>query len=432
MKDGFRTWWLKLSGATNGQGVSGEKAALRLGMLVLFYGLAVLLASRGEPPLDIRPGEEAQHDYVARIEFTCDDMPETGRQRWMAEYEEPNVYLNDAAELEMMRKDLAAFLEKARTSTETTDAAQPGPVTWQSSASALTAFQQELQAIPPAKMDEALNALATSLSARGVMTGKESDDEQRRGHDFIHVFSADSPEGRRVPMARTVRIGPEVGGALVEPVAAMFPDRSPQFRLAFIELAAQALRPSLKFHKERTEKAKEAARNAVPVQQKVVRRGAVMLARGTRAEMQHVRELTAERGLYAESMRWSVGHFRKMGGAALVVLMAFIGCALYVSKYSRPVVRSNTRLFMLCGLCIGVVAAARLVMWMGWSLHVIPVCFAALTLCIAYDQRFALALTIPLVLLIGILAGNNYALVCVLFAGCAAGIACTASIRNRQ
>ena len=395
---------------------------------VAFWVALVLVID--ETPVGLRVGDKATHDYVARVEFSCDDYDDTERKRWQADHDEPNVYFNNLSLLSKSRECLGRLLKDAPKAEALPQAAallEPN----------LTLTEADfalLKGLDPAgesETEELIERLFTAIGSRGVLDEKDHRKEQELGHDFLSVFSRDRDEPRKLDLTQVVVLDKALPQTLQQRVAAVVQNRHASLVLLMARGLAATLTPTLEFNAEQTEEAKQAARRRVPTQRKTVPQGRTILSLGMRATAQQMLEIQEEKRAYEETTRWSQTHLQRLAGVALLVLLVFCGTGVYVSKYQEEVVRSALHFAVLCCICQVTVACAKLLLNVGWSPYMTPVLLVAIMLTLAYGQRLALAVTAPLVLFVGLAAGSDLRLMVVLGAGGAAAALATDQVRKR-
>ena len=404
---------------------------------LILFGFCVvytLILGMGEREVDIGVGDVAEREYMARLDFECVDLAETERQRWKAEHDEPNVYLNDLAVLRPAREAMASLFKHARAAKDGSSVGQLAGLGSNVSEFALDSFHREMQTPEDLeafreKADGWAKSIFNELERRGVMAAKEYDDERRHGSGYVNILNADdSPPrkiaihdlvtlGRRWPLEDIVSNGMTGGSWLSRPVV-----------VAFLQ---SRLRPSLRFSPDRTADAKKAARSAVAPRSKVAHRGDVLLGRNQWAKEQDVLEIETEVEAHAKATRWGVPFWQRLAGHAWIVFMLACVCYGYVRRYQPKLIFSSWQVFALCSIVFLIFAIARALLSVGWPLYLTPVAFVSVVVCIAYGLRTAMLFTGVVSFAVGVLAGDSFEDMFVFASGGFAAAAQSVVLRDR-
>lgn len=394
-----------------------EKGIGRTFVILLFYTATLAVLYLGNPPVDIRPGEIAQKHYISRITFTCEDKDLTAKLQASKRQEQPNVYVSDKELIFPMQNAVVAVLKGSA------PAANPSP--------RLAQLLQEIKPLAEQQMSEAVGNILLRAREAGVI-----DDEQRRAERQLNrrvLVVLDKPENvtRRVRVDETISLQKELPQFLEGEVQKSFPNLSADAREELRSIVlANFKSPTLKPNAEETAKAQEEAAKTVPAQERKVEEGSVILARGAVATPQDIYILEKEKAEYARSEP-AAGRMGRFVGCALIVLLGYIVLGTYIYRYQEALVRSNNRLFMMGALCFAVLAIAKIFAYKAWPSHLVPVPLAGIILTLAYGPQFGLMASFVLVVLVAVVAGNNFGVFLIYMAGSAIAVFQTYNVRNR-
>ncbi len=94
------------------------------------------------------------------------------------------------------------------------------------------------------------------------------------------------------------------------------------------------------------------------------------------------------------------GEFRSVGPVAVLVLMVSVGAGLYIHHFQKRMIKNHTRAIVLCALFLSMQVAAKIcilsAVGASWATGFATgaVVMVAIVLAIAYDQRFAIDMSI--------------------------------------
>ena len=402
---------------------SAERRTVRVGIVGVTFVCVVLLLTQGEPAIDIKAGQRARCDYVSRLAFECEDLEAALYQRNIASRQQPSYYVLESQAAERQQADVLSILQR---------------IQWDSDLESVVRSlgKRRINVLEPKQFRQEVLALGEELKplvARvferlakwGILSIKQYRDELVGGHEEIVIIHRDGAATQKVKLTELVSVG-DAGRELSEKrIAEALAGQSDIFRSNFRNIIERCLLPTLKFDPDATERARDEAVAKVEPPVKQVLPWSILLRRGVVARQHHIHEIQAERGAYAANVRWSWAQVQVMAGMALPLIIVFWCLGVYIRRYRPELVEANARLFMLCALCLFVLAAAHVLIRAGLPAVLTPLALASIIVSICHGERFGLLISTALALGIGAMQDGGMAAALVLgLGGAAAAVNC--------
>ena len=419
--------------ANGGNGTAHGRGTPPVLLGLLFAVLLVAAVVSGRPPLKYSPGESARSDVHARVTFEFIDVEKTKQARDQAWLRTPNVYEADNETLAASEVALVRMLEDLRLSADPTakleEVSDRLPIPEAELPVLLADLRQgEVRSTVRMRLREFFDRLFTV----GVMSDDRRLDEQKAASQAIIVLLK--------PSGRTTRV--ESGDIQSVTTARRLVDESLTGRLGpgmtgTVETMKTWLKkqiaPTLTYDETVTLRNRKMAQENIPPQHVTVKAGELIVTRGNRVSLRQYDMLAAEQKgfLHDQSL---LDWWRRLAGVAVLVVTALILGGLHLRHYRPHVLHSRIRMTILGLLIVVMVLVARLLVhtrWLPHPLYLVPVGFASMILALAYDRRFAAAVTLFIVMMVGLATDADFRPLLVLVAGGVVASLCTHGIRKR-
>jgi putative nucleotidyltransferase with HDIG domain len=414
-----------------------------------FYAAVMLLDSWPLEPLPYRQGQYLDQDVYARVEFQSPSPVKTLQKREEAVKLTPVVFAPDEPALQNIVSDLKSLPGKLKS------ASQPAqlPDTLRKAFNIVTvedlaAFAQYANPDKADEFSKQIDALRANLG------GQAKGDKQRRyivtGKDYSSAnYSKDTEQirvelpggGALEPRSRLLSLDArDLEPTLAMAVAAAEIDPALQVRVVkYLNDTIAAGVPLFRVNEKATKEAEDLAAKAVGPVVETSPAGTKIAERTTLAGLadRDITRLAKEQAAYIEQQN-DAQPWRKP--ALLLGRMGMIGAVigllcLYIVKYQPNVARRPQRGLSVAALLLVVLLGARIAigqMHLNPYLTVAGIFLAAVVLTIAYDQRFAFAITGALVVLITLQMRLSLGPLTVFWAAAAAAIFQLHEIRTRS
>ncbi|MEW6357431.1 MAG: HDIG domain-containing metalloprotein [Planctomycetota bacterium] len=403
-------------------GLPSPRGVSRILIVLLFFVATVTLLFLGNPPLDIRPGEVAQKHYVSRVRFMCEDQELTEKLREARRQEQPNVYVSDMEVVTGMVDAVTAELKGS---------IPAGAGGEEKKLPGRAALLGAIEAMGPKQTDDAVKAIFADARRRGVIDDLKRTTETKLNNRVIVVFNRPEDVRRQVRVDETISLQNGLQEFLKEEIALHFSKLSEDARAELLAVLLRCFKlPTLKLDTVETEKAREETAKTVLPQMRTIEKGAVLLARGATTTPYDVYLLDQERAEYTRTEP-PVQRVERLLGSGLLVFLAFLILGVYIRRFEDALVRSNNRLFMLAALSFGVLAIAKVFVFKGWPLYLVPLPLEGIIVALAYGPQFALMVTLAVAAFIAVVTGHSFDFFIIFMAGGAASVLTTRDVRNR-
>jgi putative nucleotidyltransferase with HDIG domain len=235
----------------------------------------------------------------------------------------------------------------------------------------------------------------------------------------------------RLPASALVPLSPDseaLGAALAPALQGLEPEAAD---LALAGIALE-LSPAVELHPEHTRESADQAAQAVSAVRREVAAGSLILAVGSEVTRQHLEDVGAERAAYRESPRGRLAPFQRQAGVLVLLAIIMGAFVLYARRYRPELVRQRSLLASFIVLTLILVGTARFCVVWGLTPLWIPLPLMVMVLCLVYNQRFALGVTMFYALLIRLAyPGADFASFVLLIGGIVAGLA-SGQVRTRS
>lgn len=389
---------------------------------------AVVINVRSNPAY--RPGELVDKPIVARVSFNSVDLAATAQAREVARLKTPAVYMQNQVLIEETRKALAA-LPEAVAKAETIKDVEPKLVEryglTDSVLKALKQYRENGQT--DLKWFDMVARLTEQLKRTAILTSDDYQVEKVNLAPTIRLTLSDDGKSLLVWEGELIKLGdPKEMASAATKLAADFPD---PVRHVIISYLMKTNQPIYTLHPQLTEKAQAEAAAKTEDVRVDYQAGQVLIRAGTRLDAAGYRLLTQHADAIPARQRYA-------SSAGLVSQVTFISLVLigYVAVFKRRIVEKPIRGIALAVLVLGALLFAGMLHGLPPSVTttapIVPMLFVAIIVSIAYDQRFAMGVSMLGGLLMGVsldLSIGNYLLTMV---AAIVAIAQLRHLRNRS
>ena len=415
-----------MADGVTGRPVAGLGSAVILG--ALFAALVVLVVVSGRAPLRFSLGDVATEDVRARVAFEYEDEEKTREARARAREATPSIYMVDDAALWDARTALVGLLDEIAAASTTKERLEEIrkqlPI---KSAAELATLRTEPG---KSKVRTQLEMLFAEFRTCGIMTVQQRAAE---GADGTLTGMPVTGAAARTFTLKTVTDVQTAQQRIDEALDAKALLGLKETSGALRAWLKKRIRPTLAYDASATRMAKDAAEKTVLPQ--IVRKGPNerLVSVHNRIGPREYDMLIAEQTAFLDAQS-TVDRWKRIGGVAALVVVSFLLGGLYLRHYRPRVFQSKIRLAVLGLLTVLIVLVARLLLYVRWLPHpqyLVPVAFASMILSLAYDRKFSCAMTLFIVLMVGLATEADFRPLLVLLAGGLVASLYTVNIRKR-
>ena len=403
------------------------------GAFVLLCGAILMLRPQ---VITLRPGQRAYADVASRVGFDVLDAQQLQRARERARDAEPRVYrAADADPLDKLQAELLALpAATAKLSLEQLDE----PARSVLDEASLTKLHEIAEVRDGNWAKDVARYIQLLRGMNLVLIPAE-----RRAEDWQHTIRLADDGGRRVvateqtlsPLAgfdaasaggQDEALTPRARAAMAEAMARKFKTPaadalSPLLYPKMLDLTLASLGPTHVLDEATTAKTRQAAADAVPDEAGLVsyRPGQVLVPAGRTVDEADWDLLRTENVAF-RSLRLGKWVWVERAGLVGCVLMLTVALALYCWRFQPRVLQNPVRATGLAVTLIGALLVAQLAGIGKGNLTLLgvgPVILVAMTLCVAYDGRFALGVGGILALLVTLALNASIGFYLICFAG---------------
>ncbi|MFH1753711.1 MAG: HDIG domain-containing metalloprotein, partial [Candidatus Omnitrophota bacterium] len=202
-----------------------------------------------------------------------------------------------------------------------------------------------------------------------------------------------------------------------------------QIRGASIEIMKALMASNLQYSNEQTEKRRQEVLDKVPkiYKQAVVKKNEILIGKGAKVGKKHLKML-----LQLEKMREIGGRFFYLVGIALLLVIFLVITILHLRFYESKIFHDNKNLLLISMSILFIVITAQAITNSPLSSYMIPLASASMLIAILLDANSAFIFTVVIAIFIGVITGNNFGLMVVMFIGSSVAIYSVRKVRRRS
>lgn len=409
------------------------RVALPKLLIALAVGAAlVLVLSWGGPPLRYRRGDQVTRDVIARVSFDVLDEEATAKARQAVRKSHPRVYQARTAALSSLGEELTAAINLVVRSRDLAEYRAAGADLWSDLApEEFSALKDVIERKGREAVQAALEEMLAEVGRRYVIDETEKTVEVGAGRDRI-IVQHDGEQ--QVVLLSDLWTPGSLRSWLEERATTIFGETAAAAARALAEWCSAVIGPTVVFEPTLTERARQRAAADTPPVTIHYEKGQTLVPRGAVIDEERFAVLVAEQTAFLRELDRANPGYRVKGvvGHALLVGLLMGLWWVYLARFAPRVLETEMRLLTLGVVALTLVGAARAVVWAGWPPLAIPAALVAILLTVAYDERLSLMVTGGLVLLVAVVAGDDFRLLAVLLAGSAVAAFASVEIRTRR
>jgi hypothetical protein len=406
-----------------------------------FTAIAVAIAMPREQVVLYRPGQQANHDVVARVGFTFNDKDELQKARQQARQRVPRVYMpNPAVDVwGAVEQRLLALPDRVATAALLQDVAPDlREVLDSGSFTLLKQYEQD-----PARRNYVRHVQEYIQSIRSP------DEADPRAGLFILP-----PEQREPDLAReTLKVRSADGGQLVEvrtestytpqSVAALEQRLAQHARGTldltlqpkFVTITLRYIQPTHVIDEAATAEAQNRAEAEVPrsAGDSQYAQNQVIVKAGVVVDDRIWQVLRAENKAFLHGLDPQL--WRSRLGAAVMVILISAALAYYVARFESRIARKHQRGVALAAVLLVTLLVAQLAAIGSSQIYafaVAPTILVAMVMAIVYNQRFAIGIGLGHAVLATVVTGQGFGFLFVLVSGVLACCFLMDDVRTRS
>ncbi len=276
-------------------------------------------------------------------------------------------------------------------------------------------------------IEAAINATIGDTMPRGVISASDRESLQKEGIDSIVILNPADGTTDTVKVS-SVKTLDEVWGNASEKISARLP-KDKGVRDAANEIVKTLFSSNLLYGEEETQKRRAAALKDVPnIYRKIsVKKNEILIGKGEKVAKRHLNMLAP------------LGKMREMGGrvfyligVALLLIIFLVITVIHLRFYESKFFKDNKNLILISISTLFIVLSTQAIVSSPFSSYLIPLASASMLLAILLDAHSAFIFTVIMSIFAGLVAGNNYGLVIVMFIGGSVGIYSVRKVRRRS
>jgi len=435
----------------------------QLAILVAFFAAALLVVQLPKEPLLYRKDEVTRYPILSRVNFNYVDEKVTANARELAGLRVPSVYRFDPRQIEQLRESVLGLVDGA--AAVENPAQLPEAVRSEWPELATLAFGPLKQAIGPEKenLDAVKETLRKTFDALATPTALPYMRSENYDHEVARIEQGNAaaqklpaglnpallerPSRSLAVLYKTEEVPLKLDDVLMKPKNVVGPIneqiRKPLEALLgdkgtarLVGVLASKIGPTLvmeEAERTETENRRTAARSLIQPIRIQVKAGSTLVPAGTPLADEQIQRLEQEEEAYRANLGW----LRKAGqwvGAGLAIGLITVIQAIYAFRFVPGVARSAARSFVLAALCLLVLGASKVVAHTNWSFAfwTFFLTAAAMIVTVAYSERFAIAMTVALAVLVAMATRSDLDWIVTALVGTVAAILSLGEINNRS
>ncbi|MBL7068860.1 MAG: HDIG domain-containing protein [Candidatus Omnitrophica bacterium] len=217
-------------------------------------------------------------------------------------------------------------------------------------------------------------------------------------------------------------------GSIERDIAAHFP-KNGKLREPALEITNLIMSSNLQHSPEETQKRKkEAVEKLSKIYKKIaVKKNEILIGKGEKITSRHLKMLK-----HLGKTRELDGRLPYLVGMALLLTIFLIMSIFHLRFYESKIFRNNRDLLVISLLVLFVAVTAEVVTVSPLSSYFVPLASASMLIAILLDAHSAFIFTIIMSIFVGVVAGNNFGLMIVMFIGSSVGIYSVRKVRRRS
>lgn len=409
------------------------KALLGAMLLVLLF--TVIYFGTGPSAISLYEGDISLKDTYAPYDFTYADeldaeKMEEAEQKVLSEV--VLIYEINPQIEENTGRSIADFFAKSRDARGSDDLEGfDGKIEKLEGVSAISLSRETYEALIKAEaIDAAETAIAETAKqslGTGILSVVDKEFLKNEGVSTIIILNPIDNSERPEEIAGLQTLDEFMAKASNSMVG--YIPKDADLREASNEILKTLMSSNIHYSPEQTEKRKQEALSKIPkIYKKIsVKKNEILIEKGEKVAKKHLKMLT-HLGKVGE-----IGGrlFYLIGMAFLLLIFLFIAI-VHLKYYESQIFRDNKKLLVICLSTFFLMMIAQMIVNSPLSSYLIPLASASMIIAILLDAHSAFIFTVILSILIGIIAGNNFGLMIVMFIGSSVGIYSVRRVRRRS
>jgi len=277
------------------------------------------------------------------------------------------------------------------------------------------------------KVELAIAETAKIFIEKGILSAIDKESLRAEGIAAVAVINPkDSSE--KVADVSSILTLDELWSDAGSSMAQAFPNNK-EIRDASVEIMKILLSSNLLSSNDLTEKRTREALDKLPRTYKIVsvKKDEILISRGEKITKAHTKMLR------------QLGELHDIGGrlfyviGILCLLVIFLLIAIvHLKFYESKIFKDNRNLILISISAIFIISTAQAIINSPLSSYLIPLASASMVIAILLDAHSAFIFTVIMSIFIGVISGNNYGLMVVMFVGSSVGIYSVRKVRRRS
>lgn len=409
---------------------------LLLGLALASGIFAVVYFSTGPSPMRLYEGDVSLKDIYAPYDFIytrdiIDDEKMKEAER-MALANVGSVYILNPQIAESINQSISTFFKRVRESRGVKELiGDDEKVKSLKIASDINLNEKTyLALINTADLDSlerAVGDIITRYLKKGILTEEEKSSLKERGSDTIVVLDPLTSTETKMALESTPAI--EETKREIEKVSEGSFQQDKKIRQIGIEVVKALIASNLQMSPEETKRYSENILSKLPrIYKKIeVKKNELLIGKGEKVAKRHLNMLKQ-----LEKTPDIGGRTFYLIGMGLLLVIFLLIFVFHLRYYESRIFSSNRNLILISLLVLFIAVLSEVVAISPLSSYMIPLASVSMLIAILLDANSAFISTVIMSILVGVIGGNNFDLMIVMFIGGSVGIYSVRKVRRRS
>ena len=261
----------------------------------------------------------------------------------------------------------------------------------------------------------------------GILSDSDKGSLIKEGIDVITILNPQTGEEKEVSVKDISTFDEFKEG--VEGGIRLYFAKEARLTTPAVEILSLVMSSNLESRPDETEKRRKETVEGLPKTYKkiTVKKNEILIGKGEKVTKEHLKILKR-----LESTHDLSGRLPYLIGMALLLTIFLVMSIFHLRFYESKIFRNSKDLLVISLLVVFIAVAAEAVTVSPLSSYFIPLACASMLIAILLDAHSAFIFTIIMSIFVGVVAGNNFGLMIVMFMGSSVGIYSVRMVRRRS
>jgi len=277
------------------------------------------------------------------------------------------------------------------------------------------------------RVKNTISALVNKYLDTGVLSDSDKEALKKESVKEVIIFNPSTGKENKELVANIPTLE-ALKGSIEKDITSYF-SKEEKLREPALEVANLIMSSNLQYSAEETQKRRKDAVEKLPkIYKKVaVKKNEILIGKGEKITNRHLKILK-----HLGKTRELTGRIPYLIGMALLLTIFLVMSIFHLRFYESKIFRNSRDLLVISLLVLFVAVAAEVVTISPLSSYFVPLASASMLIAILLDAHSAFIFTIIMSIFVGVVAGNNFGLMIVMFIGSAVGIYSVRRVRRRS